>query len=102
MDAMAIVGSHHCLRKLVGRLGVIASSGSGAVRGLKYPKGRSREDGCGSTTAPAFGCDQGIAIMSGATTSLRRRPMMVDRLMTLIDEFTRECLAIRVARRINS
>ena len=24
------------------------------------------------------------------------------RLMTLIDEFTRECLAIRVARRINS
>ena len=30
--------------------------------------------------------------------------MMVDRLrlMTLIDEFTRECLAIRVARRINS
>ena len=38
------------LPKPAGRLAVIASSGSGAVRGLKYPKGTSREGGCGSTT----------------------------------------------------
>ena len=78
MDAMAIVGSGRFLPKPAGRLAVIASSGSGAVRGLKYPKGRSREGGCGSTTVPAFDCDRSIAIMSGATTSLRRRPTMVE------------------------
>ena len=51
---MAIVGSGRFLPKPAGRLAVIASSGSGAVRGLKVPKeGRSREGGCGSTTVPA-------------------------------------------------
>jgi hypothetical protein len=61
-----------------GRLVVIVSSGSGAVRGLKYPNGRSREGGCGSTTDRAFGYDRSIVIMSGAKTLSRRRPMMVE------------------------
>ena len=41
--------------------------------------------------------------MCGATTSLLPKPHdgRSLRLMTLIDEYTRECLAIRVARRIN-
>ena len=82
---------------------MIASSGSGAVRGLKYPKGRSREGGCGSTTVPAFDCDRtrnhvwSYDFVEAQTHDGRKL-----RLMTLIDEFTRECLAIRVARRINS
>ena len=42
--------------------------------------------------------------MCGVTTSwgAQTRDGRKLRLMTLIDEFTRECLAIRVARRINS
>ena len=55
-------------------------------------------------TGRAFACGQSGAITSGlndfvATQTHDGRSI---RLMTLIDEYTRECLAIRVARRINS
>jgi transposase InsO family protein len=52
----------------------------------------------------AFGCGQSGPITSGATISLKhvRTTVGALRLLTMIDEFTRECLAIRVARRLNS
>ena len=53
---------------------------------------------------PASGFGLRIPTMSGASTLLKREPMTGRRLrlMTLIDEFSRRCLAIRVARRINA
>ena len=55
-------------------------------------------------TDRASGCDRSIAITSGASTLSQARPMTVGalRILTLIDEHTRECLALRVARRINA
>jgi putative transposase len=81
----------------------IVCSGSGAVRGSKYPKNKGRVAGSGATMDPASDCDRSGAIMSAPTTSeAQTHDGRTLRLMTLIDEFTRESLAIRVARRINS
>lgn len=47
--------------------------------GLKIPRNRSHEDGCGSTTARACGCGRSIRIMSGRTTSSARSRTMEGR-----------------------
>ena len=62
-------------------------------------------------TVPACGCDRSTAITSGASTwSLRARLRLVQaqthdgrllRVLTLIDEHGRTCLALTVARRLN-
>ena len=54
--------------------------------------------------ARACGCGRSMRTTSGATTlSAPSRTMARTlRLLTLIDEYTRKCLAIRVARRLNS
>ena len=72
--------------------------------GLKVPQKQPKRGRLWLPTDRAFGCAPGIETTFGASTSSRPRPTMADglRLMTLIDEFTRKCLAIRVARRINA
>ena len=54
--------------------------------------------------AHAFGCVLSIVIMSGAMTSFIAEPMMakVFRTLNILDEFSRECLAIKVERKLNS
>ena len=55
-------------------------------------------------TVPVSGFVQSELILSGATTSSmpRTHDGRLLRILALIDEYTRECLALRVARRLNS
>src|SRR5262249_61986060 len=52
----------------------------------------------------AFGCARRTAIMSGPTTLSRTAPMMDANIgcFNVLDEFTYECLAIRVARKLKA
>ena len=61
-------------------------------------------DAFGSTTDRAFVCAPAVRITSGLTTSVQARTHdgRAFRLLTVIDEYTRECLAIQVARQIRS
>ena len=83
---------------------MIASSESGAVKGRKIPrkqKPRGRlwpNDGSCIRLRPQHRNHVWSYDFVEAQTHDGRKV----RLMTLIDEFTRECVAIRVARRINS
>ncbi len=54
--------------------------------------------------APVFDCGPSTAIMSGPTTSVEARAHHGRKvhLLNVIDEFTRECLAIRVARKLKA
>ena len=53
---------------------------------------------------PAFGYERLTRIMSGAMTWCMCEPMTerAFRLLTLLDEYTRECLAIEVQRQMKS
>ena len=60
-------------------------------------------------TAPAFVCGQAIGTMSGPMISCPKRLMKgrtddgrVFRTLNILDEFSRECLVIRVERKLNS
>ena len=72
--------------------------------GLKVPAKQPREDVCGSMTAPACVCSPRDRTTCGPTTSYWSGPRTVEpvRLLTVIDEYTRECLAIRADRQIRS
>src|SRR6056297_2736806 len=60
--------------------------------------------GSGSTTGPASACGPSVRTTSGPTTSSRPGPTMEgsSACSTLIDEFTRECLAIRIDQKLRS
>ena len=60
-------------------------------------------------TDPAFVCGQAIGTMSGRMTSCPKRLMMgrtddgrAFSTLNILDEFSRECLTIRVKRKLNS
>src|SRR4051812_204971 len=54
-------------------------------------------------TAPACGFDPSVPTTSGPTTSSRTAPTTRRfRMLNVIDEFTRECLAIRIDRKLKS
>src|SRR3984885_16362674 len=76
MAAMAIAASPRCCAPQAGGLIANGCCASGSVKGLKYRPNNRNADGCGSTMARVSGC--------------------------VIDEFSRQCLAIPVARRLNS
>lgn len=66
---------------------------------LKVPHRRPKRSGCGSPTNHESGCDR----VSAATTSLPTAPNGEAFLMlTVIDEHSRECLAIHVQRQVRS
>ena len=72
--------------------------------GLKVPARQPKRAGCGWPTARASGCGRSGRTMSGPTTSSRTEPGTAasSGCSCMVDEFTREALAIRVARRLNS
>ena len=77
--------------------------------GLKVPvkqpkRGRLWLNDCGSTTGPASVCGRAGRTMSGPMTSsmARTHDGRTFRMLTIIDEWTRECLAIDVARHLRS
>ena len=83
---------------------MIVSSGSGAVGGLKVPR---KQRPCGRLWLNNGSCirlrpQHRNHVWSYDFVEAQTHDGRKVRLMTLIDEFTRECLAIRVARRINS
>ena len=98
------MGLPRCWSGPAGRLAVIACSRPGAARDCKYRgstglKGRLwLNDGSCIRFRPTHRNQVWSYDFVEAQTHDGRRI----RLMTLIDEYTRECLAIRVARRINS
>ena len=69
-------------------------------RGAGYPAEATQRAGYGATTAPASGCGRRTRTTSGPTTSSRIVPTTDGStcMLNVIDEFTRECLAIRVDR----
>jgi putative transposase len=103
MAAMAIDGSPLFCRKQDGVLALIACSASGAVRGFKVlkkqrPRGRLR---LGDGSCVRLRPERRNHVWSYDFVEAQTHDGLKVRLMTLIDEFTRQCLAIRVARRIN-
>ena len=68
-------------------------------RGLKVPRKQRPEVGYGSTMARASGCgpERRNHVWTYDFVEAQTHDGRKVRLMTLIDEFTRECLAIRVA-----
>lgn len=72
--------------------------------GLKVPPSNPRKAGSGSTTAAASACGPNVPTTSGPATSSRARTHdgRKFRMLNLLDEFTRECLAIRVNRKLQS
>lgn len=85
-------------------MGRTGFSASGAERASKHPRNSVRGGVCGSTTARAVRLrpERPRHVWSYDFISAQTHDGRSIRLLTLIDEFTRQCLAIRVARRINS
>jgi putative transposase len=86
--ATAIARSPGCSSRRAGSSTTSGSSGSGDARGSRSPINNPSAAGSGLRTDPASDCVPSTAITSGPTT--------------LIDEFTHECLAIRVARKLKA
>lgn len=106
---MATKASQRCCGPVAGRLAATGCSASGVARGSRYRRSSVRGAAYGSTMAPVCGCARTIHITSGATTSCTTLPVHHTtqdgrslRLMTLVDEFSRQCLAIKLGRRLNS
>ena len=73
--------------------------------GLKVPHEQPESAaGSGWRTDHASDCAPSAAITSGLTTSSRTAPTMDRkyRMLNVVDEFTHECLAIRVARKLKA
>ena len=72
--------------------------------GLKVPMKQPKKARLGSTTGHASSFVQSIAITSGGMTSYTIAQMMAGafRTLNILDEHSRECLAIRVKRKLNS
>ena len=73
-----------------------------AAQGLKVPASNLSAPGCGSRTDPASDFVPSGQTMSGPTTLSRIAPREKYRMLNIIDEFTHECLAIRIDRKLKS
>lgn len=73
-------------------------NGSGDVRGLNSHKSNPNAADYGFTTAPAFVSGRGIKATFGRMILSPSALTIVDpfRMLTVVDEYTRECLAIHV------
>ena len=102
MAAMAIGRSRSCCeRQRAGSSMTSGSRGSGGARGWRSPPNNPNAAGSGWRTARACGCAPSGLTMSGLMTSSRIAPMRGRkyRMLNIIDEFTHECLAIRIDRK---
>ena len=72
--------------------------------GLKVPQSKNRVAACGSMTARACGCgpEHQNHVWSYDFVSTFTHDGRTVRMLNLIDEYTRECLAMHMRRRINS
>src|SRR3954454_8047441 len=102
--ATAIARLPGCSSRRAGSSTTNGSSGSGNGRGSRSLTNNPSAVGSGWPTDHAFGCGRSTAITSGPTTLWRtgthdgRRY----RMLNVIDEFTHECLAIRVGRKLKA
>src|SRR4051812_49797233 len=81
-----------------------ASNASGAARGSRFPTSSPSAGGCGSRTDPASAFGPSPATMSGPTDFVadRTHDGRKVRMLNVGDEFTHECLAIRVDRKLKA
>ena len=104
MAGMGIDASRRYSGPPAGRSVTIASSASGRREGLKVPKRQKPRgrlwlnDGSCMRLRP----ERTNHVWSYDFVSTRTHDGRTVRLLTLIDEYTRECLALRVARRLGS
>jgi transposase InsO family protein len=75
--------------------------GFGLKMGVVTPISNPSAAGSGWPTDLAFGCGRSSAIMSGPMTLSRTAPTR-DASIGVLDEFTHECLAIRVGRKLKA
>ena len=107
---MASGGSLPCSGPQVGRCTPSGSSASGGGRGLRSHSSNRNRAGGGATTDPASVSGWARPITPGPMTASwiehTSDPRSPDgrkfRLLTVIDAFTRRCMAVVVARRLNS
>jgi len=72
----------------------------GDVRGKKFPRGNPTRNACGEMTDHVSACGKLTISISGPITLCITGQMMAGllRTLTLIDDLTRKCLAIRVGQ----
>ena len=73
--------------------------------GLKVPQKQPKKSRLWLNDGPVSACGRSAPIMSGPTISWRAGPTRDGRkfrMLNVIDEFSRECLSIRIARKLNS
>ena len=100
MADMAIVGLQLCSGEKAGRSTSKELNVYGGVKGLKFHKNSLNAGGYGLMTASASDVDLNIRVMSGPMTFVadRTHDGRAFHMLTVIDEYTRECLAIHVQR----
>ena len=102
MVGMVIDELPRCYSRKAARSIIREWSVCGVEKGYKFPGGNRSANGYGSMADHVFGSGLPAGIMSGVMTSMqaRTRAGRSYRLLTILDEHSRECLAIVPGRRL--